>query len=185
MVDFKLHEIENAPEAAREPLKQAKEQLGMVPNLFKILANSPPALKAYLTLNGLLSETGFDAVEQQALLLSISYENGCDYCMGAHSVLADKAGLDKDSLKAIRQGDPLPDEKLEALHRFAARVVETRGHPEEADIEAFLSAGYEKERILDVLLAVAMKTLSNYTNHIAGTPLDDAFRAMAWEPNEG
>ena len=85
-----------------------------------------------------------------------------------------------DVVQAIRTGQPIADGKLEALRRFTAAVAATRGRPPEADTAAFLAAGYAPAHILEVILGVGMKTLSNYTNHLAGTPLDEAFAPVAW-----
>ena len=83
---------------------------------------------------------------------------------------------------AIRNDEPIADSRLEALRKFTTAVVDTRGWVSDADIDAFLAAGFSKAQILDVILGISFKTLSNYTNHIADTPLDDAFAAEAWAP---
>lgn len=181
MAKFEIHDETNAPGDSRGILKGAKDSYGFIPNLLGKLAESPAALEAYTTLNSIYEKSGLDAKERQIVLLAVSYENACHYCMAAHSALARQAGLDDDALKVLRTGGALPDDKHNALAGFARKVVRERGHVSAADIDAFLDAGYEKAHVLDVLLGNALKTLSNYTNHIAQTPVDDRFESFEWE----
>jgi uncharacterized peroxidase-related enzyme len=180
MDTFKVHDPQSAPEAARETLQNVKSKYGFVPNLMGVLAAAPPALKAYATLSGLLDQTSFSPVERQILLLTVSRENGCHYCMSAHTASAKASGVPDDVVEALRADRALPDTKLEALRRSTVQVLETHGHPSAEDLQAFSEAGFKQAQVLEVLLAIAMKTLSNYTNHIADTPLDDAFAKTEW-----
>lgn len=137
-------------------------------------------LKAYATLSRIFDETSFNATERQIVLLTVSLVNGCEYCIAAHSVIAAMQKVPDDVVHAIRAGQPIADKKLEALRRFTAAVVSSRGWPSDADTAAFLGAGYARQQVLEVVLGVGMKTLSNYANHIAETPLDQAFTSAAW-----
>ena len=177
---YRVHTIDTAPAAAKEILSGAKQSLGFVPNLYAVMAEAPALLKAYTTLSRILDETSFSATERQVVLLAASYVNNCEYCVAAHSAIAGMQKVPNDVVKAIRDGQPISDKKLEALRRFTAAVVTLRGWPSEADTQAFLAAGYGPAQILEVVLGVGMKTLSNYANHIAGTPLDQAFAPVAW-----
>lgn len=180
MANFPVLSRSEAPDDARPILDQAEGDFGFVPNLMGVLAHSPPALEAYATLDELLGRTSFSLEEQQVILLATSFENGCDYCMAAHSAGGTMAGLDSDVVEALRNGETLPDDRLHALARFVRAVVRERGWVDD-EVDAFLEAGFERAHVLEVLLGVAMKTLSNYTNHIAGTPLDDEMSTFAWE----
>lgn len=113
-------------------------------------------------------------------LLAVSRYNGCDYCVAAHSMVAEMAQVPADVIQALRDDRPIDDPKLEALRVFTATMVDKRGWLNEADIQAFLNAGYEMQHVGDVILAVGIKTLSNYFNHIAQTPLDEAMSQYAW-----
>ena len=175
---------EHASDAGRQAMEKAREGLGFVPNLIRVMAHAPPAAEGYLALNGLLQETSFDAVEQQIVLLSVSYENGCDYCMAAHTGGLKQAGADDELIEAARSGEPLPDARLDALRAFTRAVVRERGWVPDEAVRDFLDSGFEQPQVLEVVLGVAMKTLSNYTNHIAGTPLDDELRPFAWAKSE-
>lgn len=180
MADFEIYDETNAPEEARDILRSAKESYGFLPNLLGELAESPPALEAYTTLNRLYEQTSLSGEERQILFLAISYENACHYCMAAHSAAGKKAGLDDETLQALRDGAPLPDDKYNALAEFARTIVRERGHIGDEDVRAFLDAGYTRQNVFDVLLANAAKTLSNYANHIAETPLDERFESFEW-----
>lgn len=172
---YPIHTAKTAPAEIKSALNEVREHYGFIPNLMGIMANAPSLLKGYITLTRLLSETRFTPGEQQLMLLTISRQNGCDYCQAAHTTGAARAGLSKDSISAVLNGTELSDPKLEALRHFTATVVETRGLPTDGDLLTFVAAGYDPNQILDVILAVGLKTLSNYTNHIAHTPLDAAF----------
>jgi AhpD family alkylhydroperoxidase len=144
-----------------------------------MLAESDTALEAYFSLSSLVSKTGFSPAEQQLILLAASVENECNYCVAAHSSGARMAKLDKEIIEAVRTGNAIDDERLEALRRFTEALVEKRGHAGD-EMEAFLAAGYSKQNALEVVLCVSMKTLSNYTNHLVGIPLDPVLSRMAW-----
>lgn len=179
-MSYTVHTPETAPEAAKEILNGAKKAFGFVPNLLAVMAGAPALLKAYRTLGGLFDETSFTPTERQTVLLTVSYENGCEYCVAAHSVIAGMQKVPADVIEAIRKGTAIADRKLEALRRFTAALVKTRGWPTQQDVEAFLAAGYGQQQVLEVVLGVGFKTLSNYANHIAETPLDAAFTPAAW-----
>ena len=184
MTEFILHTAESAPAEAGEHLKMAEAGFGFAPNLLRIMANAPAVSGAYLMLHQKFSSTSLTPVEQQVVLLSASYENTCEYCMAAHTGGAMAAGMDEATLGALRSDEPLGDPKLEALRTFTRLVVRERGFVGEQAIEAFLGAGYTRANVLEVVLGVSMKTLSNYTNHIAETPLDEEMRPLAWTKNE-
>ena len=173
--------LETADEEGRELLGQVQKKYGFVPNLLGNLAHAPKTAQAYLTLGELLGETSFDATEQQVVLLAVSRYNRCEYCVGAHSAISAMQNLPADVIASIRDDQPIADEKLEALRAFTTKVVDQRGWLSEADSDAFLAAGYDQRQILEVILGVAMKTISNYTNHIAETELDAAFADFAWQ----
>jgi uncharacterized peroxidase-related enzyme len=181
---FELHDAETAPEASRPILGEAARKYGFVPNLLRVLANSPVALRAYATLGGILDDGTLTPAERQVVLLTISVVNRCRYCVGAHSALARRAGVAEDVVEAIREERPLPDARLAALSTVARRLVAQRGWLDEGAVQGFLDSGFDPAQLLEVITALAMKTLSNYTNHLAETPLDVAFRETAWTPRE-
>ena len=172
--------IETAPAGAKDALKAAKGKFGFVPNLIGVLANAPAVPKAFLGLAGAFEETSLSPAEQQVVLLAASYENDCEYCVAVHTALAGMVKVPSPVVEALRAGTPLPDRRLEALRRFTLFVVRERGRPRKADLDAFFKVGYGEAQVLEVILGVAVKTLSNYANHVTKTPLDAAFEKAAW-----
>src|ERR1700692_594161 len=177
---FVVHTTETAPPAAREDLETAEKLFGFIPNLLGVLAEAPIALEAYIILTKLLEDASLSPVEQQVVMLAGSYENGCGYCMAAHTPVASGAGMPARVLAALRDGTVLPDKKLEALRSFVVEVVRLRGRVSDERIEEFLAAGYSAQSVLEVVFGVAMKTLSNYVNHMAETPVDRQFSRQVW-----
>jgi uncharacterized peroxidase-related enzyme len=182
MSDFAIHTIDSAPAASKELLTVVEKKYGFVPNLLGELSAAPVALKAYVTLSDLLAQTSFSPVEQQLILATVSIANACEYCVAAHSAGLKAAGLADEELDALRNGRRLKGEKLDALRAFVTTIVQNRGWVKQPELHRFLSAGYTREQVLEVLVGISMKTLSNYANHIADTPLDSRFEPFAWEP---
>lgn len=177
---FEVHTIENAPEESAEILKDVKAKFGFIPNLMGVFAESPEILQAYLTISSLVDQTTLTPLERQIVLLAASSVNNCEYYMAAHSTAASMQKLPADVIQAIRDNRPINDAKLESFRKFVQVLTEKRGFVSEQEIAVFLEAGYTRQNILEVILGVAMKTLSNYTNHIAETPLDSAFEPAKW-----
>jgi len=181
MSRFDVHTHDTAPDDSKQIMKQVEGKYGFVPNLIGVMAEAPALAEGYTTLSGIFEKTSFSPAEQQVVLLAVSHTNGCSYCMAAHSVIAQMKDLPEATIEALRQGGPIPDDKLEALRRFTVHVVEERGWPSDDAVQSFLDAGYAKANVLEVILGVGMKTLSNYTNHLADTPVDSQFEPMEWK----
>ena len=181
MTDFIIHTQQTAPASSAPLLEKAQAAYGMVPGLFGVLAEAPKALEAYQTLGKLFSETSLTTTEQHVVWLTINYENDCGYCVPAHTGLAKLDGVADDVIEALREGQALADTKLQALNTFTVQVVRSRGWVTDDDVQAFLDAGYTQRHILEVVLGLAHKVLSNYTNHIADTPVDAVFQKFAWK----
>jgi uncharacterized peroxidase-related enzyme len=167
--------LETAPEESREILSQVQKKFGFVPNLMGVLANAPSALRAYLSLGNLFAESSLTPIEQQVVLLTVSAVNGCDYCVAAHSAMARMQKVPGNIVAALREERKLEDQRLEALRMLAAEIVAKRGWPSADTVQLFLEAGFSEPQVLEVILGVTMKTLSNYTNHISATPVDPQF----------
>jgi len=176
--------LTSAPPDAHAVLARAKQQIGMVPNMYGYMAHVPGLLETYLSgYDSLRHDPGFTSAELEVVFLAISRENECDYCMAAHSVLADtQSGVDRAVTDAIRDGDAIPDARLAALAEFTRTMVYTRGRPAATDLDDFLSAGYTERHVFAIILAIGVKTLSNYSNHFAATPVDSFFKSRAWVP---
>ncbi|MFH5885837.1 carboxymuconolactone decarboxylase family protein [Halalkalibaculum sp. DA3122] len=175
-MNFTIYNTDNAPEESKPFLEAAREKFGFLPNLLGEFAESPALLEGYLKLNEIVGKTDFTPKEQQLAILAVSVENKCHYCTAVHStILRNQINADDEIVDAVRNGDPLPDSKLNALVTYVKRSVQKRGFVEESDLQAFLDAGYSKRQALEVNLVIALKTMSNYTNHLAVTPVDEPF----------
>ncbi|UJB67696.1 carboxymuconolactone decarboxylase family protein [Acaryochloris sp. 'Moss Beach'] len=180
MTNFILHTEETAPEGSKAILQGAKKAYGFVPNLMATLAESPAAVEAYGTLSGIFDKSDFTSAERQVVLMTNNRLNGCTYCMAAHSTIAKMQKVPADVIETLRKGTSFTDPKLEALRVFSAKVNENRGVVSDADIAAFIVAGYSKANVLEVIVGTGLKVLSNYTNHVAQSPIDDAFQSNKW-----
>lgn len=176
-MDFTIYNTDNAPEESKPLLSAAKDSFGFIPNLLGEFAEAPAVLEGYLKLDEIVQKTSFSAKEQQLAILAASIENECHYCSAIHStILKNQLNVDEEIVDAVRNGDTVPHEKFNALVSYVRNVVGNRGNISDSDIEAFLDAGFTKQNVLEVNLIVALKTISNYTNHIADTPLDEPFQ---------
>ena len=179
MTNFPIHTVQTAPEASKPLLEAVKGKFGIVPNLLGEFAESPTTLKAYLELSATIGGGTLSPLEQQVVQITASVLNGCHYCVAAHSTIADGQKLSREVIDAVRANQPLADKKLEALRQFTITVVNARGWATAAEVAAFLGAGYSKAHVLEVVLSVALKTISNYANHLMDTPVDQAFSGRA------
>jgi len=173
---------DQAAPLAKALLDDAQNKLGFIPNMYRVMANSPGLLATYIDgYNRFRELSRFTPAEQEVVFLAISRENGCTYCVAAHSFLADQmSGVPTAVTDAIRDGTPIPDARLAALHDFTRNMVTQRGLPSQTDVQAFLAAGFSERQMLEVVLAISVKTLSNYANHLFHTPLDSVFAGRAW-----
>ena len=169
----------SADATQKEVLEGALKQVGFIPNMYANMVNVAGVLTTYLHgYAAFRQKSGLAPAEQEVVFLAISRQNGCDYCTAAHSMLADKmSGVPGPVLAAIRADQPIPDAKLQALYSFARELVSTAGKPSQATADAFLAAGYSETAALNIILAAAVKTLSNYSNHLFATEVDERFAA--------
>ena len=172
--------VDNAPEKSRLLLENVQKSFKFIPNLFGVFANSSVLLEGYLGLEKTFDKGSLSAVERQVVLLAASVVNSCSYCMAAHSTLL-KAFMHvpADVVSAVRSNQPVSDPKLEALVALTKEIVSERGHVRPQVMDNFLAAGYRKDQVLEVLVGVALKTMSNYLDHISPTELDLAFQLEA------
>jgi AhpD family alkylhydroperoxidase len=184
MAEFTVFVEQTAPEEARPMLDGAKRRLGFVSTLTGVMAESPELLAGYNALFEKFRASSLPADAKHVVLITASAANRCHYCVAAHATLALRADVDPATVAALRAEKPLDDPALEAVHAFTRTVVESRGWVDGDAVDAFLAAGYTRRHVLDVILGVGVKTLSNYTNHIAHTPLDAAWADQEWAPSE-
>jgi len=164
--------IETAPPAARPLLEAVKKQLGVVPNMFRLISNSPAALEGYLGLSGALNKGSLPAATRERIALAVAEANGCNYCLSAHSYLGKHlAKLDDAEMTANRHGAS-NDSKADAAVRFAVKLVRERGHVSEADLRAVKAAGYDDAQLVEIVLHVALNTWTNFINVVGDTEID-------------
>jgi uncharacterized peroxidase-related enzyme len=180
MSDYPLHTLETAPEKSRPLLEASQKEMGMIPNLHAVMAESPSVLEAYQTLHQLFLDSSFDDDEKTVVWQTINVENACHYCVPAHTGIAKMMKVSDDITDALRDEKPLPNDRLEALRTFTLAMMNKRGNVSEEDLQAFHDAGYSRQQVLEVILGLSQKTLSNYTNHIAETPVDKPFEKFRW-----
>ncbi len=169
--------IETAPEKSKPILEQVKKGFGFIPNLMATFANSPAVLEGYLAMDASFGKSSLSPVERQLILLAVSAQNSCGYCLAAHSTIL-KGGMkvDAETVSAVRSGNTLANSKYDALVKLTREIVAERGHASEAAVQRFLNEGYKPEQVMEILLGVALKTVSNYLDHMNPTPLDSAFQ---------
>lgn len=163
---FKHYTADTAPAGSRELMKNIQGSYGFMPELFAYMAESPEVLEAYVTVNKLISKTSLTAAQQQLVLFAISRKNSCDFCQVAHEAVGLKSGLDKDTLAALKADKTISSKTDSALVTLAQTIVEKRGWLEDSDLAAFYEAGFGPRQVMEVILCVSLKTLSNYTNHL-------------------
>jgi AhpD family alkylhydroperoxidase len=184
MTTFNLHTVESAPAGAKSMLQDSEKAYGFLPNLYRNMAEAPELLESYFALTDTFSKTSFSETERQIVLMTNNRLNGCEYCMAAHTTISQGAGVAEDVISSLRAGTSIENPKLEALRVFAAVINEKRGYPSSEELTAFLDAGYTKQNVLEVIIGTSIKILSNYTNHITHTPLDEAFVPNTWTPED-
>jgi uncharacterized peroxidase-related enzyme len=184
VADLKLDNLteETALGKSKEILALAKKQNGFVPNMYAKMAHNPATLDAYTyAYDTFRANSGFNPVEQEVILLTIARENGCEYCMAAHSFIADKMSKVPETItNAIRENTIIEDTKLAALSKFTEALVVKRGNVTQEEVDTFLASGYTKSHALGILAGISAKIISNYANHINHPELDAPFAGRAW-----
>ena len=181
MTDFTLHDENTAPDDSKPLLAKSQKAFGMVPGLHAVMAEAPGLLDAYQQVHELFLNSSFDKDETTVVWQTVNVENNCHYCVPAHTGIAKAMGVDDAITEALRNETPLPNARLEALRDFTLSVVRDHGNVDDAKVQAFLDAGFTRRNILEVVLGYSQKVMSNYTNHLAQTPVDKPFQKFAWQ----
>lgn len=166
MTTFTAYTLDNAKPKAKETLKGINASYGFIPNLFAYMAEAPVTLDAYLALNQLVEKSSLTPTQAQIALLTVSLENECGFCSVAHQAMGKKAGVNAQTIDALLSKSEIEDAQDRALVNLTQTIVRERGWVSDARLEDFFEAGFTKQQVLEVILVVAMKTLSNYTNHL-------------------
>lgn len=166
MTNFTHYTSETAPDNAKEMLINIEGKYGFVPNLFSYMAEAPTTIEAYLKLYELISNSSFTPAQQQIALLAVSVENDCNFCIAAHRAFGKMQKVDSQTMDSILNNEEANDSKDRALIKFTKSAVKNRGRLTEGEITEFIDAGFTKKQILELMLIVTIKTLSNYINHL-------------------
>ncbi len=182
-INLESVELNNANEEQKSLLERSQKNNGMIPNMYKNMVNLPGLQDTYDTgYQHFRKSSGFSSQEQEVIFVTVSMENACGYCAAAHSFIADNmSNLPTEVTNAIRDGKEIPDTKLKALSKFTKIMFDSRGNPTEDQAKTFLEAGYTDKHILGIILALAVKTISNYSNHVFHTEIDEAFQGRKLE----
>jgi len=179
MAEFTLYTAENAPEGSKPLLADSVAAFGMLPNLHAVMAEAPTLLKGYQVLHELFQNTSFNAEELTVVWQSINVEHDCHYCVPAHSAIAASMKVDQGIVDALVNKTPLADAKLETLRETTLAMTRERGVISDEQIEKFFAAGYGQQQLLEIIVGLSQKVMSNYTNHLANTPVDEPFKKFA------
>ena len=177
---FQLHDHSTAPSESKQLLEKVKASSGMIPGLYAVLAESPEALKAYVELGKIFGQSSLSDEEKTVVWQTINVEHECKFCVPAHTLVAKLMKVDEAITNALRDKTLLPNEKLEKLREFTLILVRNRGKASQEEVSAFIEAGFTRKNILEVIVGISQKVLSNYTNYIARTPLNKEFQPFAW-----
>lgn len=164
--------VEQSVEASKPLLAAVMKQLGVIPNLMKLVGHSAAALEGYLSLNGALAKGKLSIKLRESIALAVAEHNGCDYCLSAHEYLGrNVAKLSQSEIDAARNGRS-EDKYADAALRFSRQIVESRGRVSDADIAALRAAGFDEAAIIEIVVNVALNVLTNYVNNVALTDID-------------
>lgn len=178
---FTYHSTDTAPAASAPLIAQTTAAYGFFPKLHQIMAEAPATYHAYLeTFRIFAEETTLGPLEQQVVMMTSNYENRCHYCTAGHTMLMQMSKMPVEVIEALREGTPIADARLEELRSFARDLIENRGHVGDARVRQFLATGFTTRQALEVLTGLAAKLLSNFTNALAHTELDDPVKPLAW-----
>lgn len=180
MTTLTTHTLESAPQESKPFLEKSVSAYGMLPNLHGVLASAPGLLEGYQILHELFVNTSFNAEELTVVWQGINVEHGCNYCVPAHTGIAHSMQIDAALIEALRNQEPMPTAKLQALLDMTLIIVRNRGQVNDEQLKAFYDAGYGERQVLEIILGLSQKVISNYTNHIAGTTVDKPFEQFAW-----
>jgi len=182
MSRLSLHTVDDAPEAAQAGLELVVSKNGFLPNLFRILANSPAALEAYHSLSAILTRGNFSIAERETIQITAAATQKCGICVAGHTALAyRKAGLAQEIVDALRDSKSVPDAKLDALANFTRALLQRLGNATDDELRAFYAAGYDEGDAVEVVLGISLATLCNLTSNLGRPSLNPELAPYAWK----
>jgi alkylhydroperoxidase family enzyme len=181
MPNYPVHTIASAPEKSKPAVEQLQQAFGVVPNIVGAIANSPKLITSLVGLFGQVHSPGLTEAENQIVLLTDAVTNSSTYAVAFHTTLALQQGISPEETTAIRERSLPKDKRFAALSTLAKSLIEKRGHLSDQELNAFLSAGFTKEQVLEVIAIVAASTITNYAGTLTNPPLEEPFQEFAWQ----
>ncbi len=180
---FAIYNPSNADPAATPVLEGLAKMVGFLPNVFAVMGNAPAALMGFTEVTKRFGTTNLSPTEREIVHIATSVENGCEYCVAGHTAFAKMQNIDENVIAAVRDGERIDNPKYAALHNLCCALVRDRGHINRDVLDQFVAAGYSQDQLLEVILGIGEKTISNLTSVALNIPLDEAFAPFAWTPN--
>ena len=176
---FPSHTLESAPAAARTAMTAVAQKQGYLPVAVARLASSPELLGGFLKMSALFESTTLDPLSRETLIMTVAARNGCHLCVAMHTAKLTALGADAGVIAALRDGSPLPDERLEAVREFTLAVIAASGAVDDGTLQSFLAHGYTSRNALEVVLGIGAYTLSTLANRLTDAPLDPQLAEFA------
>ncbi len=181
MSRLQLRTIADAPDDAKASLIAVESRNGYLPNLLRVLANAPVALEAYLTASAINAKGSLTLAQREAVQITAAATHGCEFCVAGHTALAyKKAGLDEETVEALRSLQPVSDPQLHAIALFTKAVIGNRGRVNDTELALFRSVGFDDAAALEVVLGVSVATLCNFANNLGQAPLNSELEPYRW-----
>lgn len=182
MARLSLHTVDDAPESAQAGLELVVSRNGFLPNLFRLLANSPVALEAYHTLAAITARGNFSISEREAIQITAAAAQGCGICVAGHTALAyRKAGLPEHIVDALRDRMPVANDRLNAIANFTRAVIRTLGNVTDEELRDFYAAGFNESDVIELILGISLATLCNFTSNLGRPSLNPELAPFAWQ----
>jgi len=181
MKSFQIHTSKTASPEAGTILDAMRDQIGFVPNVSAVLAESTPALGAFVDLNRKFENSSFTPTEREIILIATAVENQSVYCVAGHSTFAQMQNVPDEIIEAVRNSQSIPDTKLQALNKFTRAMVANRGLISRDEFDQIFAAGYTQTHVMEVILGICVMTFSNLATNSIGLPLDDEFKNNEWQ----
>lgn len=178
MSQFTFYTTENSAGKRKSLLEGINQGYGFIPNLFAYMAEAPTTIEAYIAMNELVAKGSLSPAQNQVALLAVSVENGCEFCISAHRAIGKQSKANQQTLDALHRNIEIDDPSDRALVSYIRKVVAQRGYVSDEDISEFIDAGFTRQQLLEVVLIVSIKTLSNYINHITKPEVNPELEAM-------
>jgi len=182
MSRLSLHTVDDAPESAQAGLELVVSKNGFLPNLFRLLANSPAALEAYHSLAAITARGNFSIAEREAIQITAAAAQGCGICVAGHTALAyRKAGLAQHIVDALRDRKQVADERLNAIANFTRAVIKSLGNVTDEELREFYAAGFGESDVIELILGISLATLCNFTSNLGRPSLNPELAPFAWQ----